>query len=137
MEDFSILGNAALVPVVIAVTQVAKKVVPKWNPDFVAIGVSMLLCLGFSIYNLTDTVVFSTTLSAFRFVVDASVSGFGTAFAAAKSYDLLYGDKKLALKQEGFETKIQELEAQVSEVPNEQDMEQNKINNKLRQILGE
>ena len=136
MDDLSILGNAALVPIVLAFTQMLKKARPVWNSDIVAVVVSVSLCMGFNIYNLTDNIIF-TTLGTFKFIVDAGISGVGTAFAAAKSYDLLYGDKKLAEHKEKLEEKIQTLEAKSLEVPDEETLEQIKINASLRKILGD
>lgn len=137
MADWSLLGNAALVPAVMAFTQIAKKVVPKWNPDLVAIGVAIPLCLGYEVYILTDMRPFTSGLSGYKFVVDAFVSGVATAFTAGKSYDLVYGDKKLTKREEEARAEIEELKQKVSEGDINEPVEEDTLDSKLREILEE
>jgi len=136
--DLSVLGNAVIVPFVIFFTQQLKKIVPNWNSDLVAFLVSILLCVGYDIYNLpNNTLVFMAFLPAFKFVAHSALIGVATAFTAGKTYDLTMGDKKIAQTQNAMQNKIDELQAKHDEVQNAAALEQTNQDRKVREILGE
>jgi len=100
LETLEVLGNAGVVPVVIFFTQLCKKKFGalKHGSDFLALGLSMTLCLGWAFYYMTpeslSALVTSDALSQFRWWIDQLIVGFATWLAASKIYDLGHGDKK-------------------------------------------
>ncbi len=145
MEDLTILGNAAAVPIIIFLTQLLKKNIRfQHGSDLMALLLSLVVCSGWEIYNLTPEAI--QELSAgfivkFRFGVDLLVISFGTWLAASKIYDLGHGSKKRSKKVEtekqALRTEIEQLKKNGNGDSNEETVETPDISDKLRAILEE
>lgn len=145
MEDLSILGNAAAVPFVVAITQVLKKNL-QWNfehgSNLLALVVALVFCTGWEIYNLDaaalDLISAGGFLGHFRYGVDLIITSFGTWLSASKIYDLSYGHKKrnsvIEQEKEELRTEISKLKEVQGDV--DEDVEEDpEVYNKLREIL--
>lgn len=145
MEDLTILGNAAAVPIIIFLTQLLKKNIKfQHSSDLMALLLSLVVCSGWEIYNLTPEVI--DELSAgfivkFRFAVDTLIISFGTWLAASKIYDLGHGSKKrskkVQIEKQALKTEIEQLKKNGNGDNNEETMETSDISDKLRAILEE
>ncbi len=145
MEDLTVLGNAAAVPIIIFLTQLLKKNIKFQNgSDLMALLLSLIVCSGWEVYNLTPEA--SQELSAgfivkFRFVVDLIIVSFATWLAASKIYDLGHGSKKRSKKVEvekrALRTEIEQLKKNGNGDSNEETAETPEISDKLRAILEE
>ncbi len=144
MEDLTVLGNAAAVPIIIFLTQLLKKNF-KFNrgSDFMALLLAVVVCSGWEIYNITPETL--QELSAgfivkFRFGVDIIVTSFATWLAASKIYDLGHGHKKTHIR---VEAEKKELRDEIVKLKNghdhgetdEETMEAAEDSDKLRSIL--
>ena len=102
MEDLTVLGNAAAVPIIIFLTQVLKKNFNfPYKSDFLALILALVVCSGWEIYNITPETIQELSagfLAQFRFGVDLIITSFATWLAASKVYDLGHGNKKKAKK---------------------------------------
>ena len=142
MEDLSILGNAAAVPIVIFLTQLLKQNVShKYASDLVALGLALVVCGGWEIYNIEPAVIqelSASFLAKFRFAVDLIITSFATWLAASKVYDLGHGKKKRA-KKVADEKKVLEEKIVILENGNghgeEDDEEDLKVPDELLDIL--
>jgi hypothetical protein len=145
MEDLSALGNVALVPVVIFVTQTLKKRLNfKRGPDALALLVSVCLCFGQDLYTATPEYIQQTIWGAgvfttFRWMVDNFIVSFATWLSASKLYDLGYRDKKTDKKMKEIEQKKTELETEIVKLKvggTHEVVEQNpSVSKKLQDIL--
>lgn len=144
MEDLSLLGNAAAVPVIIAITQFLKK-----NFDFnrkadaIAFLVSLAVCFGWEFYYTpTEELIalwsggYIDTLKHIIYQVLVSIA---TWMSASKSYDLVLGEKK---RRQEMDTHLEEKEALRNEVKQlkngngeTKDNEVVEIDQKVRDIL--
>lgn len=119
MEDLlSGLGNVAAVPIVITLTQLIKRNVNwKRGPELIALGVSLVLCFGWRLYDMSqadlDILILSGPLGIFKWVIYTMVVGFATWLSASKLYDLGYGEKKT---QQKFEEISKQKEALHNEI---------------------
>lgn len=116
--DLSVLGNAAAVPIVIAVTQFLKKSFNfKRSADVISLLVSLGVCWGWEFYHTPEgelLVVWGATLvSKLKHTIELMIVSFATWLSASKSYDLFVGERKrnVALNQH-----IQEKETLLKEV---------------------
>jgi hypothetical protein len=117
LEDLTVLGNAAAVPIIIFLTQVLKKNFNfSYKSDFVALILALVVCVGWEIYNITPEIIqeLSTGLIAqFRFGIDLVVTSFATWLAASKVYDLGHGNRKkakrVAAEKQTLEEEIEKL----------------------------
>jgi len=152
LEDFSLLGNAAAVPIVIAATQLLKKNFSfKYKADVVSFGVAMIICPLWWFYNtpeagiidaLNDGIVPTT-----KFIIQQFLIAVATYMSASKSYDLFSGNKKREdrrasdrAEKEELQTKVQQLEVLTMESGGKYEDEpddSNEISDKLLEILGE
>ena len=144
MEDLSVLGNAAAVPIIILLTQLLKKNLNfKRGSDALALLLAVVVCSGWEIYNITPEEIQELSVGfivKFRFGVDLIITSFATWLAASKVYDLGHGQKKQA-KQ--VEAEKKELNDEIIKLKNgngqgeadEEIMENPEIANKLREIL--
>ncbi len=146
MEDLTVLGNAAAVPIIIFLTQFLKKNL-KFNrgSDFMALLLSVVVCSGWEIYNITPEAIQELSagfIMKFRFGVDLIVTSFATWLAASKVYDLGHGTKK---KDKRVAAEKQELRNEIVKLKNgngngdadEEIVENPEVVNKLRNILEE
>ena len=104
MEGLEALGNAGAVPIVIFLTQLIKTKVGhvKYGSDVLALGMSMVLCIGWTFYYMepVDFDLWAATnfLEKFKWGINQLVVGFATWLAASKIYDLGHGNKKRKTK---------------------------------------
>lgn len=118
MEDLTVLGNAAAVPIVITLTQLIKRNV-NWKraPEVIALGVSFVLCFGWELYSITpeelDLLILAGPLGIFKWIVDSVIVGFATWLSASKLYDLGYGEKKTQQKFEEISKQKDALHQQI------------------------
>jgi len=145
MEDLSILGNAAAVPFVVAITQVLKKNL-QWDfehgSNLLALVVALVFCTGWEIYNLDaaalDVIAMGGFLGKFRYGVDLVITSFGTWLSASKIYDLSYGHKR---RHSAIEQEKDELRGEISKLKESQgDVDEDvdddpEVSAKLRKIL--
>lgn len=106
MEEFTLLGNAAAVPVVVAITQLLKKNLSfKYKSDFVSFAVAIVVCFGWKFYNMEPQPLESLFASGWivvtKEVMHQLIVSFATWLSASKSYDLFYGVKKREAKHLG------------------------------------
>lgn len=151
MEDLSVLGNAAAVPIVITVTQFVKRNIPmRRAPELIALGVSLILCFGWELYKASPADLNATFsaggLSIFRWVIDNLIVGFATWLSASKLYDFSYGEKKTQQKfeeinrqkdvlQQELHRLSSELSSTEAEEPEHVDTETKEVSEKLEDIL--
>lgn len=113
MEDLSVLGNAAAVPIVITITQMLKRNLKvKYGSDIMALVVSLLLCFGWGLYVMDEAAFYvlaeSSALLKFRWGISQMIVGFATWLSASKLYDLGYGKKKQEKEFEQDKQKVVE-----------------------------
>lgn len=152
MEDLSVLGNAAAVPIVITITQFVKRNVSmKRAPEVIALCVSLVLCFGWELYKTSpealNAVLAGGALSIFRWVIDNIIVGFATWLSASKLYDFSYGEKKTQQKFEEINRQKDALQQELHRIsnslaaPSEQEAPQNvepenkEVSDKLEDIL--
>lgn len=148
MEELGLIGNAAAVPVIIAVTQLLKKNFSfKYKSDVVSLVVSLILCPAWWLYSTPEVEIIATfsasNLDIFKSSVDIFLLSIATWLSAAKSYDLFLGNRKrehakqvMVEEKEGLQAQVDHLEepGQQENAPNEpkEDVE---ITDKLLEIL--
>lgn len=145
--DISLLGNAAAVPIIIAITQALKK---NFNfnrkADVISLLVSFAVCFGWQFYHAADADVMlmlaAPLITKIRYTIDLVVVSFATWLSASKSYDLFIGDKKWDKKMEEIHTEKEDLKKQVEVLKNgnghtEPVEEDPELDQRLRDILEE
>lgn len=144
MNDLSILGNAAAVPIIIGFTQFLKRNFSfKYKSDVVALVVSVLVCFGWYFYvtPLEDLIAFSQQhwIVVTKGVIQQLIVAFATWLSASKSYDLFYGtkkrEKKHALEKNQLRLEVRRLENGNGKAQEAPPAEDPTIDNKLREIL--
>lgn len=140
MEGLEILGNAGAVPVVIFLTQLAKKKIPnfKYGSDVLALFLSLLLCFGWEFYYMSPAEFMAlkamTGLAIFKWGIDQLIVGFATWLAASKIYDLGHGNKKKEKEKAELHQEIVKLKNGHGD-KDEQAQEDPVVSDKLRNIL--
>ena len=144
MEDLTLLGNAAAVPIIIFLTQFLKKKFRfKRGSDFMALLLTLIVCGGWEVYNITPEVLQELSVGfivKFRFGVDLVITSFATWLAASKIYDLGHGEQKKAKRTAADK---HELKKEIEKLKNgngdtdEQIVEDFEVAAKLRTILEE
>lgn len=145
--DISLLGNAAAVPIIIAITQFLKK---SFNfnrkADVISLLVSFVVCLGWQFYHAAEADIMvmlnATLVVKIRHTIDLLVVSFATWLSASKSYDLFIGDKKWNKKMEEIHVEKEDLKKQVEVLTNgngtiEPVAEDTDLDERLRHILEE
>lgn len=120
MEDLSVLGNAAAVPIVITITQMLKRNLKvKYGSDIMALIVSLFLCFGWELHVMDEAAFYvlaeSSALIKFRWGITQMIVGFATWLSASKLYDLGYGEKKLKKKIEEEKEQIVKVHVEEAE----------------------
>jgi len=127
VEDFALLGNAAAVPIIMAITQLLKKNFSfRYKADVVSFVVALVICPLWWFYNTPELEIVDAlndgTVASIKFVMTQIMIGIATWLSATKSYDLLSGNKKRADKHAGEIEKIQThnetLSAHITELEN-------------------
>lgn len=151
VADLSVLGNAAAVPIIIALTQFLKK---NFNftrkGDVFSLAISLLVCWGWEFYYTPEEqlkILWGATWIAYgKHALELSLVSFATWLSASKSYDLFIGDKKKAAELDEISSRKLELEQQLEGLKamaeaaaDEQPASEpnSEIDNKLRDILSE
>jgi hypothetical protein len=145
--DISLLGNAAAVPIIIAITQFLKK---SFNfnrkSDVISLLVSFLVCFGWQFYHAAEadimTMLNATLVVKIRHTIDLIVVSFATWLSASKSYDLFIGDKKWNKKMEEIHVEKEDLKKQVEVLtnanePTETVADDTGLDQRMREILDE
>ena len=155
MEDFSLLGNAAAIPVIVMVTQYVKNnfsFAAKRKSDFISALVALVICFGWDFFYLpTEELVIVWSggfIPVVKHLVDLMIVSGATWVSANKSYDLFLGNKKRTerLDQHTLEKEqlSKEIEVQKEEViklrngnghKTEKVPESDEISDELRAIL--
>lgn len=146
MNDLSLLGNAAAVPVIMAITQALKKNFKfKRRSDTITLAVSVLVCFGWSFYVATDVELMrqwaAGPVVAAKSAIELLIISFATWLSASKSYDLFIGEKKRGKTLEGHLEENQALKKKIEVLKNgnekkEAVVEKNSSeDSKLRSIL--
>ena len=112
MEDFALLGNAAAVPIIMAITQLLKKNFSfRYKADVVSFVVALVICPLWWFYNTTEVDIIDAfddgIVPSIKFVMAQVLIGIATWLSATKSYDLFSGNKKRTDKHAGEIHKIQ------------------------------
>lgn len=145
--DISLLGNAAAVPIIIAITQVLKKNFQfNRKADVISLLVSFVVCFGWQFYHAADADVMlmlsAPLITKIRYTIDLIVVSFATWLSASKSYDLFIGDKKWDKAMKEIHTEKEDLKKQVEVLtnghgPTEPVAEDADLDQRLRDILEE
>lgn len=151
MDDLSVLGNAAAVPVVMTITQIVKRNFrAERAPEMLALGASMLLCFGWDLYTadieVLRAVFRSDYLEIFRWGIKNAIVGFATFLSASKLYDFTYREKKTQQKFEEINKQKEKLQLEVvklregneptTEEPDNGNVEEDpELSEKLKDIL--
>lgn len=151
MDDLSLLGNAAAVPIIIAATQLLKKNFSfKYKADVLSFGVALIICPLWWFYNTPEAQIIDAlndgTVATIKFIMTQFLISVATYMSASKSYDLFSGNKKRDQRVKGIEAEKEQLQAKVQQLEvhlesggnpvNEPD-DSNEISDKLLEILGE
>ncbi len=148
MEGLEALGNAGVVPIIIFLTQMIKTKIGdfKYGTDVLALGMSMVLCVGWTFYYMDpmdfDIWIATGSLAKFKWVINQLIVGFATWLAASKIYDLGHGNKKRQLRVD--QVKV-ELEEKIIVLQNgngngekhEEAVEETDLSSRLREVLEE
>lgn len=146
MEDLSLLGNAAAIPIVVAITQFLKRNCNfKHKSEVISLLVAVLVCVGWEFYytpakqlNLWWS---SGFIPALKHTVHLLVVSAATWLSASKSYDFFIGDKKRQAELQGHLTEKETLKKAVEELKNGKSEEPHavdtELDTKLRTILEE
>jgi len=121
MADISVLGNAAAVPIIIAITQFLKKNFDfTRNGDVFSLLISIVVCWSWEFYYTPEdqlTLLWGLTLVAKgKHAISLLVVSFATWLSASKTYDLFIGDKKRVAALNEAHGKREELEKQLAEI---------------------
>ncbi len=144
MEELALLGNAAAVPIIIAITQLLKKNISfKYKSDVVSFVVAIVVCFGWKFYHTPapeiEILLSGGWVAISKGAMHQVVVAFATWLSASKSYDLFHGTKKRSQKHDGEKTvlreQIEELEKTVNGGKDEVVDEDPEIAAKLRSIL--
>lgn len=149
MDDFSLLGNAAAVPIIIAITQLLKKNFSfKYRADVLSFGVALIICPLWWFYNTpADQIVDALddgTVMTIKFFMTQFLISAATYMSASKSYDLFSGNKKrteherrILAEKEELQTKVQQLEIHLESggKPKDEPDDKNEVGDKLLEIL--
>ena len=140
MEDLSLLGNAAAVPVIIAATQFIKKnFYFKRRADAIAFLVSLVVCFGWEFYYTPTEELISLWSGGFietlKHIIYQILVSIATWMSASKSYDLVLGDKKRKQELKGHIEEKKALEDKVNQLKNGNNEEVAALDKKVRDIL--
>lgn len=143
MEDLSLLGNAAAVPIIVAITQYLKRNFSfKYKAEVVALAVSIVVSLGWSFYNTPaaqlEAAVASGWIPMFKGLFRELIIAGATWLSATKSYDMFLGEKKRTTRHDEekrvLKERIAELESTEEHSNADAEMDQD-LSARLRQIL--
>lgn len=129
MDDFSVFGNAAAVPIIIALTQFLKRNFTfRRKADIISLLVAITVCWGWEFYYTPEsdlaTVWGVTLIAKLKHAMNLMLVSFATWFSASKSYDLFIGDKKKAEMLKQHLQEKDELQKQVSDMRSGEDHEE-------------
>jgi hypothetical protein len=148
VEGLEALGNAGVVPIIIFLTQMIKTKIGdfKYGSDVLALGMSMVLCVGWTFYYMdpSDFNLWLATgaLIKFKWGINQLIVGFATWLAASKIYDLGHGNKKreglVIQEKKVLEEKIVVLQNGTGNgEKHEEPVEEADLSSRLREVLEE
>jgi hypothetical protein len=149
LDDLSLLGNAAAVPIIIAATQLLKKNFSfKYRADVLSFGVAMVICPLWWFYNTPEAAIRDAlddgTVRTVKFIISQFLVAVATYMSASKSYDLFSGNKKrdqhvqgIVAEKEQLQVKVKQLEVNLGAggKPVNEYEDENEISDKLLDIL--
>lgn len=124
MEDLSLLGNAAAVPIIIAITQFLKRNFNfKRKSEVMSLLVSLGVCFGWEFYYTPKEQLIlwwgSGIIPLVKHAITLLLVSVATWLSASKSYDFFVGERKIRREldshmeeKESLKKKVQELEEQ-------------------------
>ena len=145
MDDLSVLGNAAAIPIIIAITEFLKRNFEfKRKSEVMSLFVSFGVCLGWEIYTTPEAELISIWTGGIiptgQHLIHLAVISCATWLSASKSYDFLLGEKRRnaqiashIVEKENLKQQIKELRANQPAV--EEDTPDAELDNKVREIL--
>ena len=144
MEDLSLLGNAAAVPIIIAITQFLKRNFNfKRKSEVSSLLVSLLVCFGWEFYYTSPEQLIlwwaNGIIPILKHTIYLLMVSCATWLSASKSYDFFLGEKKTQkVIKEHCEEK-EKLKKQVQELQNGKDGQTNgsgaELDEKIRDLL--
>ena len=148
MEEFTLLGNAAAVPIIIGATQLLKKNFSfKYKADVVSFVMALIICPLWWFYKTPEVEILDAlddgVVTTVKFGIQLIMISVATWLSATKSYDLFSGTKKRAEKRQvekdELQEKINDLEMTLESGGKSKDVldDKNEISDKLLEILGE
>jgi hypothetical protein len=146
VEDLSLLGNAAAVPIIVAITQFLKKNFNfRRKADAISLLVSFGVCIGWEFYYTPTDKLFllwsGGIIETGKHIIHLGLVSVATWMSASKSYDLLLGDKKRHREIGDHIEEKENLKKQVEKLKNghgeksELSDETLEVDNKVRDIL--
>jgi hypothetical protein len=111
MEELSLLGNVAAVPIIIGITQFLKKNFSfKHKSDVVSFCVSLVVCPLWWFWHTPDHEIIATldggVIAVGKFIMSQLLISVATFMSASKSYDIFSGNKKRTEKHTGEKDKL-------------------------------
>jgi len=148
LEELSLLGNAAAVPIIIGATQLLKKNFSfKYKADVVSFVMALVICPVWWFYKTPEVEILDALddglVTSVKFGMQLILISIATWLSATKSYDLFSGTKKREAKRQvekdELQEKINELEMTLESggKSEDDDDDENEIRDKLLEILGE
>lgn len=126
MEDIALWGNAAAVPIIIAITQFLKNNFPKRfkrRADVISLLVSVAVCMGWWVYTTPEAEIIaryqSGIISTVKGGIDLLIVSFATWLSATKSYDFFLGEKKRAKELDDHLIEKEKLRVELEAVRND------------------
>lgn len=150
IEDIALWGNAAAVPIIVAITQFLKRSFPmkfKRRADVMSLLVSLMVCFGWWLYNTPEAVIIDQMddgiIAITKGFIDLCIISFATWLSASKSYDLFLGDKKRAkqldehlVEKEKLRVELEAMKHANDEEPVDEPVDEDQdLAEKLREIL--
>jgi hypothetical protein len=147
LEDLTLLGNAAAIPAIIAITQFLKKNFNfKRKSEVLSLFVSMGVCFGWEFYYMSEAELISTwgggIISTAKHIVHLVLVSCATWLSASKSYDFFLGEKRKKAEMEEHIAEKETLKQQVVELKNggaspapEGEPDDTELDQKVRDIL--
>ncbi len=150
LTGLGLVGNAAAIPIVIAITQFLKKNFSfRYKSSVVSMIVTLLVCLALFFYNTPlpelEILFGQHWVLVTRRIMDQFIIAFFTYLSASKSYDLFHGNKKrskvVSAQLELHMTEKAQLKKEITKLKNghgdsdENTEEDLVVSDKLRAIL--
>jgi len=127
LEDIALWGNAAAVPVIIAITQFLKRNFPgefKRKADVISLLVSVIVCFGWWFYNTPDAQILAHyqagVIQMVKGFINLLIVSFATWLSVGKCYDIFLGEKKRTRRLDEHLVEKEKLRVELEAVKNDQ-----------------